>query len=304
MYLVATFLFISGNEVLKRWKNLRDSFAKAEKKMKDGKASGSQATKKRKYIFSNELQFLKKIYTGREVTESHSPEVEEEGATEEESTEKRPNTPEVTINEKSKTRKHKKMDEVDLKIIKALESTKETPDSNMSFFQSLMPHIANFNNSEILQFKMGVLQVISNIKNQQTLVPPNQGFPTPFFQQSMPYNPHSFHTNFPTQPQQPVFNPQSHTSFHPQQHSVLSNPSADQTKFTAYQAQAPNIPTTPLTQQTKKILTLPTADECDKAETARQYIENWIPQMDLDNDGSSSFCSNASTPQTLDFANL
>lgn len=180
MYLVATFLFISGNEVLKRWKNLRDSFAKAEKKMKDGKASGSQATKKRKYIFSNELQFLKKIYTGREVTESHSPEVEEEGATEEVSTEKRPKTPEVTINEKSKTRKHKKMDDVDLKIIKALESTKETPDSNMSFFQSLMPHIANFNNSEILQFQMGVLQVISNIKNQQTLVPPKQGFPTPF----------------------------------------------------------------------------------------------------------------------------
>lgn len=49
--------FLLGKEVLKRWKNLRDSFAKSEKKMKEGKASGAQATRKRKYIFNEELQF-------------------------------------------------------------------------------------------------------------------------------------------------------------------------------------------------------------------------------------------------------
>lgn len=125
------------------------------------------------------------------------------------------------------------MDEVDLKIIKALDSKKETPDSNMSIFQSLLPQVKKFNNSQILQFQMGVLQVISNITNQQTLVPPNQGYPTPFFTQSTPYNPQSFQSNFPTQPQQQFLNPQSRTSFHPQQHSVLSSPLPDQTKFTA-----------------------------------------------------------------------
>lgn len=46
---------------MKRWKHLRDAFAKSEKKDRESKASGSQATKKRKYIFNDELHFLKKI---------------------------------------------------------------------------------------------------------------------------------------------------------------------------------------------------------------------------------------------------
>ncbi|GBM24953.1 hypothetical protein AVEN_23478-1 [Araneus ventricosus] len=49
-----------GKELMKRWKNLRDAFSKAEKKTKEDKTSGSQASKKRKYIFNDELQFLKK----------------------------------------------------------------------------------------------------------------------------------------------------------------------------------------------------------------------------------------------------
>lgn len=117
---------------------MRDSFVKSEKRMKEGKPSGSQATKTRKYIFNNEKQCLKKIYTGRVVTESHSPENEEERPTQEVNTGKRPDTPEVTRNEKSQTRKHKKLDEVDIKIIKALDSTEEKPKINMSFCQSLL----------------------------------------------------------------------------------------------------------------------------------------------------------------------
>lgn len=53
-------LLLLGKEVMKRWKHLRDAFAKAEKNVKENKTSGSQATKKRKYIFNDELQFLKK----------------------------------------------------------------------------------------------------------------------------------------------------------------------------------------------------------------------------------------------------
>lgn len=63
------FFFVTGKEVLKRWKNLRDSFAKSEKNMKEGKTSGSKARTKRKYIFTDELQ--KNVYTGREVFDRH-----------------------------------------------------------------------------------------------------------------------------------------------------------------------------------------------------------------------------------------
>ncbi|CAH1981889.1 unnamed protein product, partial [Acanthoscelides obtectus] len=56
--------------VLKRWKHLRDAFAKAEKKAKQSKTSGAKATKIKKYIYNDELQFLKKIYDNPETTES------------------------------------------------------------------------------------------------------------------------------------------------------------------------------------------------------------------------------------------
>ena len=55
---------------MKRWKNLRDAFAKSVKKERESNTSGSNAIKKRKYVFNYELQFLKKIYEERETTES------------------------------------------------------------------------------------------------------------------------------------------------------------------------------------------------------------------------------------------
>ena len=77
-------------------------------------------------------------------------------------------------------RKHKKLDEIDLKILKALERKEpEKPNSQMSFFHSLMPHLEKFDDNELLQFQMGVLQVISNIKTRKPAAPDHQHFFTP-----------------------------------------------------------------------------------------------------------------------------
>lgn len=67
---ISNVLFCYRKGGFKEMENLRDSFAKSEKKMKEGKTSGSKAKTKRKYIFTDELQFLKKVYTGREVRQS------------------------------------------------------------------------------------------------------------------------------------------------------------------------------------------------------------------------------------------
>lgn len=168
--------FFLGKEVLKRWKNLRDAFVKAENKSKESKASGSKATKKRKYIFHEELQFLKKVYTERETADSYNVDNEED------KTDNHLEVPSVskemdktTVSKcPPKTRKHKKLDEIDLMILKTLDKPQEQPTSQMSFFQSLMPHVQNFNDNEMLDFQMGVLQVISNIKSKRTTVPLNR----------------------------------------------------------------------------------------------------------------------------------
>ncbi|CAH1993878.1 unnamed protein product [Acanthoscelides obtectus] len=62
---------------MKRWKHLRDAFIRSEKNCKQSKASVSQASKRKKYIFNDELQFLRKIYKEREIEESYDNEDEE-----------------------------------------------------------------------------------------------------------------------------------------------------------------------------------------------------------------------------------
>lgn len=157
---------------MKRWKHLRDAFIKSEKKYKESKASGSEASKKKKYIFNEELQFLRKIYEERETEESYNNEKEDDN--------EELNAPPVpstvpTVKETAKkfvlktklpTRQHKKIDEVDLKILQALDQKKpEEKNDKLSFFKSLLPHVDKFDDNQWLQCQMEFLQVISKFKN-------------------------------------------------------------------------------------------------------------------------------------------
>ncbi|CAL1272148.1 unnamed protein product [Larinioides sclopetarius] len=160
-----------GKEVMKRWKNLRDAFYKAEKKAKEDRTSGSQASKRRKYIFNNELKFFKKIFEKAATTENFT--IEEGSRTESEGSLQQlesmepersliTEAKEKTVSNTQARRRHKKLDEIDLKILNALEkSAPEKPNSQMSFFHSLLRHTENFDNDEWLQFQVEVLRVIS-----------------------------------------------------------------------------------------------------------------------------------------------
>ncbi|CAH1977613.1 unnamed protein product [Acanthoscelides obtectus] len=124
-------------------------------------------------------------------------------------------------------KRRKKLDEVDLKILNALENKEpENPNSQMSFFQSLLLHTETFDSDQWLQFQMEVLQVISNIKNQKYAA--LQGYTTqraPQFQQqsqSMPY--HYQPQTFPQSPQQCFTTPKNNSSNSRQPHFQLNDP--------------------------------------------------------------------------------
>ncbi|KAI4464765.1 madf domain transcription factor [Holotrichia oblita] len=194
-----------GKEVVRRWTNLRDAFAKSLKKMKESKSSGSAAKKLKQYVYNDKLQFLIKLYAERETSNSLC---EDDGSVEVQNnvvlhrvrnplaTENEATNPTIFKKPATQSRKHKKVDEVELKILKALEPKEpEKTDPNMSFFQSLLPHLKNFNAEDILQFQMGVLQVISNLNERKrgTVHPP----------QYSQHNYHSFHLSHPSFPQPP-----------------------------------------------------------------------------------------------------
>lgn len=167
---------------MKRWKHLRDAFIKSEKKCKESRASGSQASKKKKYIFNDELQFLRNVYIERETEESYNNE-DEDNDMEELSAASVPlamteieGTPKAVVSKakpRTATRQHKKMDEVDLKILQALEQKEpEKKNDKLSFFESLLPHLDKLDDNQWLQCQMEFLQVISKIKNVYPCISP------------------------------------------------------------------------------------------------------------------------------------
>ncbi|XP_074036841.1 uncharacterized protein isoform X1 [Leptinotarsa decemlineata] len=154
--------------VTKRWDNLRDAFSKSKRKLRECKIIGAGTHNIKKYYYADQMQILNKLFQTREVAESL------EGRTDNNEDEDVDTSPEAllptkeTIYEIPKSQEHKRRrqpDEVELKMIKAL---KEPPlSSHISFFQGLLPHLNNFDDSEILEFQMGVLEVISKIKNKR-----------------------------------------------------------------------------------------------------------------------------------------
>jgi len=57
-------------------------------------------------------------------------------------------------------------DEFERRIMKALEEGNQ-PNRHLSFFKDIIPYLQNFNKEETLEFQMGVLQLIANIKHRK-----------------------------------------------------------------------------------------------------------------------------------------
>ncbi|KAJ8953869.1 hypothetical protein NQ314_007196 [Rhamnusium bicolor] len=175
---MVVFFFVSGKEVIRRWTNLRDCFVKSNMKIKATKNSGSAAKKIKKYVYSDQLQFLKKLYEARQTEDSFQSEgaagleegTETQGSTENIENASQPfDTPPTQLSLKivrrTKNRKHKKLDEFELKMFKTLEADK--PCSKTSFLLSFKPHLDKFDEQDYLQFQLGVLRVIENINERK-----------------------------------------------------------------------------------------------------------------------------------------
>ncbi|XP_014261981.1 uncharacterized protein LOC106674054 [Cimex lectularius] len=219
-----------GKEVTKRWGNLRDAFSKSKRKLKESKKSGAGARTFKNYVYAEQMQFLNKLFQTREVVDSL------DGGTENNEDENVDALPGATVppKENPKPRENKRRrqpDEVEMKIIKALEEPPLSP--HILFFQGLLPHLNKFDDSEVLEFQMGVLEVISKIKNKQKNTAQPQLLPrgTPFYypsnypfpqHQSFPPSQMSYSNQFSFKPQEPQTY-QSHQFKYPLSHNYDSN---------------------------------------------------------------------------------
>ncbi|CAH1982712.1 unnamed protein product [Acanthoscelides obtectus] len=126
-----------GKKVMKKWTNVRDTFKKSMKKQKSASRSGAGATTIKAYIYNDQLKFLNKILTDRKTENSLKSNTSQSDKSDEEEETLETNMPEDNAlnNKVAKTGppKKRKMDSVELEMMKAL---KETPDRHLCFLKA------------------------------------------------------------------------------------------------------------------------------------------------------------------------
>ena len=127
----------------------------------------------KKYVYFDQLQFLRKIYVERLTSNSLEPEARYDPENEKDDIEPQlqasGNVSDISrekIINPQKGRKNKSQNDIDLRIIKLLEE-KDQRCNKMAFLQSLLSHLQQFDNQDYLQFQMGVLKVIENINESK-----------------------------------------------------------------------------------------------------------------------------------------
>ena len=148
-------------------------------------------------MYSDQLKFLSKLISEKQTDDSLSVDNIEESQVEQNRDDMKNSTKEIPF-QKARTeqcgKRKRKPDEVELRIIKALEEGTQ-PNRHLSFFKGIIPSLENFNEEETLEFQMGVLQLVANIQHRK---------PTSFCRQSIPMYDTSFHTSSQFGPNNPL----------------------------------------------------------------------------------------------------
>ncbi|XP_014278399.1 uncharacterized protein [Halyomorpha halys] len=160
-----------GRAVMKRWTNIRDSFQRSERKNRISlQTSGSGRQQPKTYIYSKQLQFLKRTSEGGATEDTsdddrgtQSPsncENDGDGSNLDEGLDTE--EPEVMAFKKPRRmREKRKLDPVELELISTLN---RKPDRHTSFFNGIIPSLETFDDDEIAEFQLKVLQAINEIK--------------------------------------------------------------------------------------------------------------------------------------------
>ncbi|KAG8260898.1 hypothetical protein J6590_086400 [Homalodisca vitripennis] len=155
---------------------------KWKKKEKDSKKSGAGASKLRKYIYHEALQFLEKVRVHAETTSNIQREILIQGEGQQDDTVDEAGVDSQNTQQTTKTvpntvykptnvdqKNKKKMDDSELRMLKVVETPQQDGDRHLSFFKEIIPSISKFSEPQIVGFQLGILQLVQ--KMQQTTLP-------------------------------------------------------------------------------------------------------------------------------------
>lgn len=157
------FVFISGDELQKKWKNLRTCF-KREYDAQKNVASGSGAKRRRKYIYFDQLLFLSDSFESR--TTSNSMQHNDGYQTEDEHDEEMNVNTRADRMAKSSTRRtaSKSYEESLLEILKEKKNEEKEIDEDKYFLLSLLPSFKKFNEDQKFVARSQIMNVMRHVR--------------------------------------------------------------------------------------------------------------------------------------------
>ncbi|XP_063535718.1 uncharacterized protein LOC134745575 [Cydia strobilella] len=166
--------------IIQRWTYIRDSYNRSYKKIQDQKRSGIAKTTK-PYVYSKQLTFLQKVIQPNQtitnvITEnsteteyqnnSEANEISETNSTE--TLDIKPTILSNPIPNRIPKRHVNDVSPVYAKVMKMdcySNNEPRTMNRHLSFFNGILPALDKFDEDEVLEFQMGVLQLLKKIKN-------------------------------------------------------------------------------------------------------------------------------------------
>jgi hypothetical protein len=141
-------------------------------------------------VDSEQLKFLSKVTCERETEDSidtdkspeensEVPNAYHEPSGEETNDQEAPTFKKPSPRMGTKKRRNREPDQIEMRMLAALEH--EKPNRHLSFFKGVIPSLEKFDDDEVIQFQMGVLQLINNIKRRKQMNTSESG-PVPTFE--------------------------------------------------------------------------------------------------------------------------
>ncbi|KDR07103.1 hypothetical protein L798_03477 [Zootermopsis nevadensis] len=164
----------SATEVMKRQVNVRDAPKKSIKKQKEAARLGAGKPTTKTHDYNALLPFLRKVFLERKTEDTRSADIGQPEAANErtpQNTHENEVTQAIAKDFKTPVTRKRKLDNVELEMIQAL---KDQADRHLSFFRGIIPSLNTFDDDEILEFQMLVLQKITSMKQRKKMVSYNQ----------------------------------------------------------------------------------------------------------------------------------
>ncbi|XP_060806167.1 uncharacterized protein LOC132903035 [Amyelois transitella] len=174
-----------GNSVIQRWRGIKDTFNKYEKKLKDASRSGSGSKNIKEYHLYKQLQFLKKNLqneTSTSINESENEQDNQEGTSK-------------TRYQRQPPKRKMVNNNFEDDIVKIL---KEPENRHISFFKGILPSLERLDDNKTLIFQSRVLQILTELHLPHGYYYPNSNCQSGYQTQ-----------HFATSQQTPLIRPQS-----------------------------------------------------------------------------------------------